>query len=145
MPRTYRYDHYTTLTPQPSRALKRRQKKKFAETEQAAHTSEKPKISYGKKFGETEERFQQKAEQFEELQERRAEEPVIKGKVRPIGALPTPEDPSLRANMGEILTRTRLDLRRMRNAVEDFVDASSHVLSLPAQILRTAARRFRPA
>lgn len=152
MPRTYRYDHFTQkekpLTrpmSKESRSLKARAKQAVAQSDSKAHQGGKPRISYGKKFAESEQIYKEHHEHYEELHAQDGRTPVIPGKVQPIGALPGMEDPELRADFGHYFDRAKRDVRRMRNAMEDLLSAGGQMLSLPADLVRVALRRFRPA
>lgn len=149
MARSHRFEQYLVTgdakSSHPSRALKRKEKQAVAATTKKAGSTAKPRISYGKKFAESTQRYQEHHQQFEELEAMRAHEAVMTGKAQPIGAIPGVEDPQLKAGVGEVFERAKRDVRRMRNAVEDFLDATGHVVRIPGQVLRTALRSFRHA
>ncbi len=141
MPRSYNFDHYTVHTQTSSRALKRKRKQGAHGKKAKQLADAKPRISYGERFAESKDRFQARVEQYEELHP--LPEPVIQVNARPIGATFDIEDTELRSNVGEVLDCARRDVRRMRNAVEDFINAGVHVLRMPGEVLKTALRQLR--
>lgn len=150
MARSHRFEQYIVTgdakSSSPSRAIKRQEKQAVSRSMQKAKAGgAKPRISYGKKFAESTERYQEHHQQYEELEAKRAHEAVMTGKAQPIGAIPGVEEPQIRTGVAEVFDRARRDVRRMRNAVEDFFDATGHVVRIPGEVLRVAIRRFRPA
>lgn len=152
MPRSYSFDHFQvpkTMTPTPERGRKKGATKK-------ANAGSTGKISYGKKFAETEELYQAHVmeAQLEELAGVTKEEasprmsrgadadPIDRmRKSAPIGAMPTAElgKKKLRDFWSDGMRHVQL----FREGTRDILNAASFFLHMPRDMMRSLLRRNR--
>jgi hypothetical protein len=146
-----------------SRSVLRDNKEQVAKDEELLPGEEK--ISYGKRFSQTEEMYQvrQMNHELEELAKRDGmlEEPKAPSKqpqreraaikeatvvtgAMPIGALPADEEPPPRAKLSEALDDAQRYLEMIRGAVRDIATASVRLARLPVEVAAMAAHKLRP-
>jgi hypothetical protein len=147
MPRSYRFDHFTTLKSNPSRALLRRHKQKF--TELKSETGE-PRIQYGKQYAQTEELYHahEMASQLEALAGLEEPEattqpqpaPRWTGRAGPIGSLPeTPEAPVL-TQWSELWETSLRHVRVLTQSLKEARTAAIRIAETPWEGAKLAAR-----
>lgn len=139
--------------------LKREQKEKIPKTREDPPRDEKvagEKMSYGRKFAQTEERYtaRQMERQFEELareDEALGQAPTFDGKRieeltrgAPIGSMPTASEPPPRQAFSEVMGDAQRYAVMARNAVRDLTTASMRLMRLPVELAVLATRRLRP-
>lgn len=145
-----------------SRSLLESQKGKVSKTHEELPRDEKlegEKISYGKKFAQTEERYtaRQMERQLEELaredeqRQPRREVPTFDGsrleeltRGGPIGAMPTASEPPPRQAFSEVLGDAQRYAGMIRHALRDLTTASMRLMRLPVELAVLTAQRLRP-
>ncbi len=105
------------------------------------------KISYGKRFAQTEERYEahRMEKELEELAGRDIDPGRDARERAPIGALPMTTEPPPRDRFSELTDDAQRYVRMIRDALRDIGTASYRLARLPVEAALLAARRFRPA
>lgn len=168
--RSYEFDPETADPTSRSRSKLGDEKEKVAKSMEekesgGGHGDEK--ISYGRKFAQTQEHYvaRQMNRELEELAkedgaldeekgEAKAPKPAEKrparskmeelGRTAPIGAIPVASEPPPREAFGEVMTDALRYGAMIRSGVRDIFTASVRLARLPVELATLAAHRLRP-
>lgn len=149
MPRTYSFEHFTVpKTSAQSRSLRKRDKQFLSEKRTTGRRSGGG-VQYGRSHAETEEMFHVRAmnaqlEALAGLSPHAPVKPTASNRGQPIGALPVAEEPLLsRGALRDVVDEALHQLRVVQTSLRDMSKATGRLLSLPLEVARLTARRFR--
>jgi hypothetical protein len=165
MPRSYRFDHFTTHKPQPGPLSEPDAPKKLVEM-RAPRGTDAGKFHYGKRYQQTEERFQLHRAEAQARAQDIAPLPMVRGKTKakkkpkhvpaalpptpspegargaPIGALPASPEAHPPDRVTELLGDALRYARTFWGAAHDLTSTGARLLLFPLDVTRIIARRL---